>query len=150
MNEWTFGDQIIAEVYIPGREISVAIMDGKALGTIESVANDGFEDRGIRDYELKYTSGCETHLVPAPLDSKTEALLLDYTEKAHAILGCKGVTRADFRLNDEVTPHQIALLEINTQPGFTAVSLVPAIAKQKGINFGELLTKMIEQATCAP
>ena len=150
MNEWTFGDQIIAEVYIPGREISVAIMDGKALGTIESVANDGFEDRGIRDYELKYTSGCETHLVPAPLDSKTEALLLDYTEKAHAILGCKGVTRADFRLNDEVTPHQIALLEINTQPGFTAVSLVPAIAKHKGINFGELLTKMIEQATCAP
>lgn len=149
MEVWTFGDHVIAEVYIPGREISVAVIDGKAIGTVETYANEAFKDRGFRDYELKYTPGCETHLVPAPIDAATEALLLDYTERAHTVLGCKGVTRADFRLNTNVTPHHIALLELNTQPGFTSVSLVPAIARHKGIPFGELLNTMIEHATCA-
>jgi D-alanine-D-alanine ligase len=149
MAAWTFGDQVIVEVYIPGREVSVAVVNGKAIGTVETCANEAFKDRGFRDYELKYTAGCETHLVPAPVDATTEALLCDYTERAHTVLGCKGVTRADFRINDAVTPHQIALLELNTQPGFTAMSLVPAIAKHKGISFGTLLNTMIEYATCA-
>ncbi|MDP4725317.1 MAG: D-alanine--D-alanine ligase [Pseudomonadota bacterium] len=149
MAAWTFGDHVIVEVYIPGREISVAVVDGKAIGTVETCANEAFKDRGFRDYELKYTAGCETHLVPAPVDATTEDLLCDYTERAHKVLGCKGVTRADFRLDTGVTPHRIALLELNTQPGFTAVSLVPAIAKHKGISFGVLLSTMIEHATCA-
>jgi D-alanine-D-alanine ligase len=149
MKAWAFGDHVIAEIYIPGREVSVAVVNGKAIGTVETCANEAFKDRGFRDYELKYTPGCETHLVPAPVGAETEALLLDYTERAHNVLGCKGVTRADFRINDVVTPHQIALLELNTQPGFTAMSLVPAIAKHQGISFGTLLNTMIEHATCA-
>jgi D-alanine-D-alanine ligase len=141
---WTFGDQILLERYIPGREIHVAVIDGKAIGAIELKPHSGFYD-----YEAKYTDGKTTHVMPAPLDDDTQALMFEYAEKAHTILGCSGVSRADFRLDDSVVPHRIALLEINTQPGLTPLSLVPEIAAYYGISFGELLNKMIEHATCA-
>ena len=141
---WTFGDQILLENYIPGREIQVAVMDGKAIGAIELKPHSGFYD-----YEAKYTDGKTTHLMPAPLDTIHQALMFDYAEKAHAVLGCKGVSRADFRFDDSVTPHRIALLEINTQPGLTPLSLVPEIAAYYGTSFDELLTHMIERAACA-
>ncbi|MES2252354.1 MAG: D-alanine--D-alanine ligase [Pseudomonadota bacterium] len=141
---WTFGAQILLEDYIPGREIQIAVMDGKAIGAIELKPLSGFYD-----YEAKYTDGKTMHVMPAPLDADDQTLMFDYAEKAHTVLGCKGVTRADFRLDDSVTPHRIALLEINTQPGLTPLSLVPEIAAYYGIPFGELLTKMIERAACA-
>ena len=141
---WTFGDKILLEEYIPGREIQVAVIDGKAIGAIELKPHSGFYD-----YEAKYTDGKTTHVMPAPLDDDTQALMFEYAEKAHTILGCSGVSRADFRLDDSVVPHRIALLEINTQPGLTPLSLVPEIAAYYGISFGELLNKMIEHATCA-
>ncbi|MES2607993.1 MAG: D-alanine--D-alanine ligase [Pseudomonadota bacterium] len=141
---WTFGDSVLLERYIPGREIHVAIINGKAIGAIELKPHSGFYD-----YEAKYTDGKTTHIMPAPLDADVEALIFDYSEKAHTALGCKSVTRADFRLDDSVTPHRIALLEINTQPGLTPLSLVPEIAAYYGISFGELLNTMIEHATCA-
>lgn len=144
MEDWIFGDEILIEKYLPGREIQVAVMDGKALGAIELQPHGGWYD-----YEAKYTEGKTTHIMPAPLDSDQQALLFRYAEKAHAILGCRGVSRADFRYNDLVIPHQITLLEINTQPGLTPLSLVPEIASYYGISFVELMTKMVEQATCA-
>ncbi len=145
INTWTFGDQILLERYIPGREIQVAVIDGKAIGAIELKPHSG-----LYDYEAKYTDGKTTHIMPAPLDSATQTEMFAYAEKAHGVLGCKGVTRADFRFDDTTTPHAIVLLEINTQPGLTPLSLVPEIASYYGISFEQLLTKMIDCATCAP
>ncbi len=151
MNEWTFGDHVLAEAYVPGREIQVAVIDGKAIGAIELKPHSGFYD-----YEAKYTDGKTEHIMPAPLSDADQALLFSYAEKAHTVLGCKGVTRADFRLDETVEHHTIncgarrmALLEINTQPGLTPLSLVPEIAAYYGISFGELLNQIIERATCA-
>jgi len=119
-------------------------MDGKAIGAIELEPLSGFYD-----YEAKYTDGKTTHVMPALLDADDQMLLFDYAEKAHTVLGCKGVTRADFRLDDSETPHRIALLELNTQPGLTPLSLVPEIAAYYGTSFPELLNKMVERAACA-
>ncbi|MDP3371651.1 MAG: D-alanine--D-alanine ligase [Candidatus Paracaedibacteraceae bacterium] len=144
VNAWTFGDHVLIERYIPGREIQIAVLDGKAIGAIELKPHSGFYD-----YEAKYTDGKTIHIMPAPLDARTQALMYAYAENAHTVLGCKGITRSDFRLNDMVTPHHIAILEINTQPGLTPLSLVPEIAAYYGTTFPELLTQMVERATCA-
>ncbi len=151
MNEWTFGDHVLAETYIPGREIQIAVINGKAIGAIELKPHSGFYD-----YEAKYTDGKTEHLMPAPLTDTDQSLLFSYAEKAHTILGCKGVTRSDFRLDETVENNTVntgarrmALLEINTQPGLTPLSLVPEIAAYYGISFSELLDQIIERATCA-
>lgn len=141
---WTFGEKVIVERYIPGREIQIAVIDGKTIGAIELKPHSGFYD-----YEAKYTDGKTTHIMPAPLDENIQALLYSYAEKAHTVLGCKGITRSDFRLDDSVMPNNIALLELNTQPGLTPLSLVPEIAAYYGTTFPELLTQMIERAACA-
>lgn len=141
---WTFGDQVLVESYIPGREIQIAVLDGKAIGAIELKPHSGFYD-----YEAKYTDGKTTHIMPAPLDADVQALMYEYAEKAHTVLGCKGITRSDFRLDDTVIPQRIAILEINTQPGLTPLSLAPEIAAYYGITFPDLLTQMIERAACA-
>ena len=142
MAEWDFGPMVLCEDYIPGREIQVAVMRGKAIGAIELQPHSG-----LYDYEAKYTENKTIHLMPASLDAADEALVYAYAERAHHVLGCAGVTRADFRLDPSKTGlDRIRLLEINTQPGMTNLSLVPEIAAHYGIKFIEILEFLLEDA----
>jgi len=144
-DDWRFGEQVLAERFIPGREITVAVMGDRALGATEITS-----DRGFYDYTAKYAPGGSRHLVPAPLhrDAYAEALRLSLL--AHSTLGCRGVTRADLRY-DDTQPGVLGkfyLLEINTQPGMTDTSLVPELAAHAGIGFPELVRWMVENARC--
>jgi len=143
--EWPFGDVVLAERFIPGREITVAVMGDRALGATEITS-----DRGFYDYTAKYAPGGSRHLVPAPLPPQAydDALILGL--KAHQALGCRGVTRADLRY-DDTQPDQLGrfvMLEVNTQPGMTPTSLVPELAAYAGLSFAELVTWMVENARC--
>jgi D-alanine-D-alanine ligase len=142
--DWPFGDEVLVERYIPGREIQVAVMGERALGAIEIRPYGRFYD-----YEAKYTDGKAQHLMPAPIqpDKYDEACAIALL--AHQTLGCRGVSRADLRYDDTAgEPGQLYLLEINTQPGMTPLSLVPEIAAYHGMSFEELVRWMVEDATC--
>ena len=143
--EWTFGDRILVEEFIPGREITVAVMGDKALGCTEITS-----DRGFYDYAAKYLPGGSRHLVPAPLPPAAYEEALELAVKAHQALGCRGVSRADLRFDDtrQDRPGRLVMLEVNTQPGMTATSLVPELAAHAGIGFPELVTWMVENAKC--
>ncbi len=132
-------NKIIVEEYIPGREIQVAVMGKKALGAIELIPK-----RKFYDYTAKYSSKAKTrHVMPAPLSTQKYKEVLTLAKKAHHALGCRGITRSDFRF----FKNNFYLLEINTQPGMTKLSLVPEIAKYCGIKFEELVEWMIKDAT---
>lgn len=135
---WPHGDEVLVEQYIAGREIQVAVLDGKALGAIEIRALGKFYD-----YEAKYTEGKAQHLMPAPLEPELEATVLEMAERAHTALGCRGLTRSDFRLSEDGVFY---ILEVNTQPGMTPLSLAPEIAAYNGISFEELVSGMVESA----
>ncbi len=135
---WPHGDEVLVEQYIAGREIQVAVLDGKALGAIEIRALGKFYD-----YEAKYTEGKAQHLMPAPLEPELEATVLEMAERAHTALGCRGLTRSDFRLSEDGVFY---ILEVNTQPGMTPLSLAPEIASYNGISFEELVSGMVESA----
>ncbi len=142
--EWTFGEEVLIEAFVPGREIQVAVMGGKSLGTVEIKT-----DRQFYDYVAKYTPGASEHLVPAPIDPEAHAEVMRLAERAHICLGCQGVSRVDFRYDDTAgEPGRFALLEVNTQPGMTPTSLVPEIAEKAGISFEELVSLMVENASC--
>lgn len=142
--EWTFDDEVLVERYIPGREIQVAVLDGKAIGAIEIQPHSGFYD-----YEAKYTDGKATHLMPAPLPEQAYTQVLDWAAKAHQALKCRGVSRSDFRYDDtKGEPGQLYYLETNPQPGLTPLSLVPEIAAHSGITYTQLVQWMIEDASC--
>ena len=133
-------NRILVEKYIPGREIQVAVMGEKALGAIELVPK-----RQFYDYIAKYSSGARTqHIMPASLSREKYKEVLDLAKKAHKLLGCRGITRSDFRF----FKNKFYLLETNTQPGMTKLSLVPEIAKYCGINFEDLVVWMIKDASC--
>lgn len=141
---WPFDNDVLVERYIPGREIQVAVLGGKAKGTIEISPLGAFVD-----YEAKYTKGKSTRVVPAPLDSQTHAQVLDWAEKAHTVLECRGITRSDFRYDDtQNTPGKLYYLETNTQPGLTPTSFVPAIMAHEGMPYAQLIQWMIEDASC--
>ncbi len=143
--DWQFGDQVLAERYIPGRELTVAVMDGKALGVTDIRTDDGFYD-----YDAKYAEGGSRHIVPAPVHKEIYAQALDLSERAHRALGCRGVSRTDFRYDDTGgEPGRLYMLEINTQPGMTPTSLVPELAAHCGIDFPSLVQWMVEDAGCA-
>ena len=143
-SDWPFGERVLVERYIPGREIHVAVMGDQALGAIEIRPKGQFYD-----YEAKYTGGKAEHLMPAPLSDTDYAEALEVGRKAHATLGCQGVTRADLRFDDTGDgPGHFYVLEVNTQPGMTPLSLVPEIAAHAGIGFGELVAWMVEDASC--
>ena len=132
-------DQILVEEYIPGKEIQVAVMGNKALGAIELVPK-----REFYDYTAKYSSKAKTkHIMPAKISKKKYREVLFLAKKAHNSLGCRGVTRSDFRFYK----NKFYLLETNTQPGMTNLSLVPEIAKYRGINFEELVLWMVKDAS---
>jgi len=132
-------DRILVEEYIPGKEIQVAVMGNKALGAIELVPR-----REFYDYTAKYSASAKTkHIMPALLSQKKYKEVLMLAKKAHKLLGCRGVTRSDFRFSQ----NKFYLLETNTQPGMTKLSLVPEIANYCGIKFEDLVTWMVKDAS---
>ena len=142
--DWSYGDDALTEVFIPGRELSCAVMDGRALGVVEIRPRSGFYD-----YEAKYTEGKTDHLMPAPIDARCYDEAMHMSALAHEVLGCRGVSRADLRYDDTAgEPGTLYLLEVNTQPGMTPLSLVPEIAAHQGMDFGALVGWMVEDATC--
>ena len=144
-SDWRYGDDVLAERYVPGRELTVAVMDGKALGVTEILTDDGFYD-----YDAKYADGGSRHVIPAPIHADVYAKALELSERAHAALGCRGVSRADFRYDDtDGEPGALYMLEVNTQPGMTPTSLVPELAAHNGIEFPALVRWMVEDAGCA-
>ena len=140
---WPYGDQVMVEAFVPGTEITVAVMGGRALGALEIRPAGSFYD-----YDAKYVEGHAEHLIPAPMPEHDYAAALDLAERAHRALGCAGVTRADFRYDDGEGGQGLRLLEINTQPGMTTISLVPEIAAHAGIAFADLVGWMVEDALC--
>jgi D-alanine-D-alanine ligase len=141
---WTFGDAILIERFIPGRELTVAVMGERALGVCEIVPCGSFYD-----YTAKYAPGGSAHLTPAPVPSEIYERALDIALRAHRALGCRGVSRADLRYDDTAEGGgRLYLLEINTQPGMTATSLVPDIARHAGIGFDDLVVWLVESARC--
>jgi D-alanine-D-alanine ligase len=134
---------LILEKYIPGREIQVAVMGSKALGAIEIIPT-----RSFYDYEAKYSSSAKTkHVIPVSMNESDYKKILDTALGAHNTLGCKGVTRSDFRYNESDKDNKIYILEVNTQPGMTNLSLVPEIANYYGISFNELVEWIINDAS---
>lgn len=142
---WRFGPEAMVEEYIPGRELTVAVMGDRALAVTEIHADAG----AFYDYESKYGDGGSHHQVPAPVDPAIYAQAMDVALAAHRALGCRGATRADLRFDDTGSkPGRLVLLEVNTQPGLTPTSLLPEQAAHCGISFPALCTWMIEQAAC--
>jgi D-alanine-D-alanine ligase len=140
--DWSFGEQVLVEPFIPGKELTCAVLGDRALGVIEIVANTKFYD-----YEAKYAPGGSTHLLPAPVSPEIYEECRRLSLKAHRALGCRGVTRADFRYDDTRGLAGIACLEVNTQPGMTETSLVPELAAHAGMSFPDLARWMIEDAS---
>jgi D-alanine-D-alanine ligase len=142
-HDWAFGEQVLCERFIPGKELTCAVMGDRALGVIEIVPTGGFYD-----YESKYVSGGSRHVLPAELLPNLFLEALRLAAAALEALGCRGVSRADFRYDDRVEGiGGLVCLEVNTQPGMTETSLVPELAAHAGISFGELVQWMIEDAS---
>jgi D-alanine-D-alanine ligase len=141
--DWAFGDRLLCERYIPGKELTCAVMGDRALDVIEIVAATKFYD-----YEAKYAPGGSRHLLPAPISPFVYQEARRLALKAHHALGCRGVTRADFRYDDQaVGTEGLVCLEVNTQPGMTETSLVPELAAYAGMTFDELVRWMVEDAS---
>jgi len=132
-------DLIMAERFIPGREVTVAVMGDKALAVTEITTG-----RDFYDFEAKYAAGGSQHLLPARLDKKLYDQAMELSVAAHNILGCRGVSRADLRLDG----NEFYMLEVNTQPGLTPTSLVPEQAAYLGLSFNDLILWMVEHAQC--
>ena len=138
---WQEFESLLAEPYIRGRELTSAVLGDRALGVTELVPKSGFYD-----FDAKYTDGMTEHVCPAQIPPEIEKLCLEYALKAHRLLGCRGVSRSDFRWDDERGQDGLFLLETNTQPGMTPLSLVPEQARHCGIEYGELCEIVIEDA----
>jgi D-alanine-D-alanine ligase len=141
---WEYGEYILVEHYIPGREIQVAVLGDQAWGAIEIRPKKGFYD-----YKAKYTEGYADHLMPAPIHPQAYERALILAKRAHDCLGCEGVTRVDLRYDDtKGEPGEFYVLEVNTQPGLTPLSLVPEIVAYHGMSYGDLLEWMINHPRC--
>jgi len=144
-HDWSYGEQVIVEKYIPGKELTCAVLGDQALGVIEIVPTTRFYD-----YEAKYVPGGSKHLLPAQVSPIVYQDVRRLALAAHRALGCRGVSRADFRYDDRIDgPGGIVCLEVNTQPGMTETSLVPELAAHAGITFDELVRWIIEDASVA-
>ena len=140
-DDWPFGELVMVECYIPGKELTCAVLGDRALDVIEIVPTTRFYD-----YEAKYAAGGSRHLLPAPILPNVYQEVRRLALAAHNALGCRGVSRADFRYDDRGTGNLVCL-EVNTQPGMTATSLVPELAACAGITFDELVQWMVEDAS---
>jgi len=138
---WQVFDTLLAEPFIRGRELTVAVLGDKALGVTELVPSSGFYD-----YEAKYTDGLTTHICPADIPDDIAAVAMQMALDSHRLLGCKGASRSDFRWDDEHGETGLYLLEVNTQPGMTPLSLVPEQARHIGMSYADLVQAIIEEA----
>jgi D-alanine-D-alanine ligase len=138
---WEEFEWLLAEPFIKGRELTVAVLGGEALAVTELKPKSGFYD-----YDAKYTDGLTEHVCPAQVPEEIAEAMMRMAATAHEALGCKGASRSDFRWDDEQGEAGIYLLEINTQPGMTSLSLVPEQAKYRGIPYGELAERLITEA----
>jgi D-alanine-D-alanine ligase len=142
---WTFGPTALVEEYIPGRELTVGVLDDRALAVTEIRAVAGT----FYDYESKYADGGSRHIIPAAVHPDVYAQAMNVAVAAHRALGCRGATRCDFRYDDTAgEPGRLILLEINTQPGLTPTSLRPEQAAHRGMSFPKLCAWMVENAAC--
>jgi D-alanine-D-alanine ligase len=142
-HDWPYGERLLCERYIAGKELTCAVLGEKALGVIEIVPTVKFYD-----YEAKYAPGGSRHVLPAPLKPNVYQEVRRLALLAHQALGCRGVSRADFRYDDRMEGTQgLVCLEVNTQPGMTETSLVPELAADAGISFDELVEWMVEDAS---
>jgi D-alanine-D-alanine ligase len=143
-DDWTFGDRLLCERFIPGKELTCAVVRGEATGVIEIVSNAS----RFYDYEAKYAPGGSKHILPAQILPKVYQEVRRLALTAHQALACRGVTRADFRYDDRSEGTKgLFCLEVNTQPGMTETSLVPELAAHAGVPFDELVQWMIEDAS---
>jgi D-alanine-D-alanine ligase len=138
---WHQFPSLLAEPFVKGRELTVAVLNDQPLAVTELKPRAGFYD-----YDAKYTDGLTEHVCPAQVPEEIARAMMDMAAKAHRLLGCKGASRSDFRWDDEQGEVGVYLLEINTQPGMTPLSLVPEQAKYRGISYGELVERLIEEA----
>ncbi|MEL6505200.1 MAG: D-alanine--D-alanine ligase [Pseudomonadota bacterium] len=144
-DDWPYGDIVMVERFVHGRELTCAVMGDVALGVTEIVAADG----GWYDYDAKYAEGGSSHVLPAEILPNVYQKIQTLSLKAHEAIGCRGVTRSDFRFDDRVNgTGELIWLEVNTQPGMTPTSLLPELAQHAGHSFGELLRWMVEDASC--
>ena len=143
--EWAFGEAVMVEPYVAGKELAVAVLvqggAPRALTVTEIVPRTGFYD-----YEAKYGEGGSSHIVPAPIPAAAAKAAMRMAEAAHAALGCRGLTRSDFRYDD--VKDDLVLLEVNTQPGMTPTSLAPEQAAHLGMDFDRLVAWIVEDASC--
>jgi D-alanine-D-alanine ligase len=138
---WHHFDRLLAEPFIKGRELTVAVLGDEALGVTELKPTAGFYD-----YDAKYTDGLTVHVCPAEVPDDIAQAMMDMAAEAHRLLGCKGASRSDFRWDDEQGEAGLYLLEVNTQPGMTPLSLVPDPGKLKGLSYGEVVERIIAEA----
>jgi D-alanine-D-alanine ligase len=138
---WQDFEELLAEPFIRGRELTTAVLGDRALGVTELKPKSGFYD-----YDAKYTDGLTEHICPANVPADIAQACLDMALKAHRVLGCKGTSRSDFRWDDEKGVEGLYLLEVNTQPGMTPLSLVPEQAKHLGISYEELVQIILDEA----
>lgn len=138
---WQDFPELLAEPFIKGRELTVAVLGGQALAVTELKPKSGFYD-----FDAKYTDGMTDHVCPAELPDDIAATMMDLALRCHQLLGCKGASRTDFRWDDELGRDGIFVLETNTQPGMTPLSLVPEQARYLGIDYAELVERIVEEA----
>ena len=144
-SEWKYGDRVMVERYVPGRELTCAVMGDVALGVTEIIPTG----HSFYDYDSKYVAGGSKHECPAKVSPNIYQKIQTLALKAHQAIGCRGVSRSDFRYDDRHSENgEVIWLEVNTQPGMTPTSLVPEIAAQAGHSFGDLLSWMVEDASC--
>jgi D-alanine-D-alanine ligase len=141
--QWSDSGLWMVEEFVPGRELTVAVMGTQALAVTEITTSLEFYD-----YQAKYAAGGSRHIVPAPIPDHVAAEAMKFAEMAHAALGCLGVSRTDFRYDDTNGKHRLVALETNTQPGMTPTSLVPEQAALKGISYRALCRWLVEDASC--
>ena len=135
-------DTVMVEQFVAGRELTTAVVGGKALGVTDIITS------GWYDYDAKYKDGGSTHVIPADIPAEITAACLDYATRAHEALGCRGASRTDFRWDESQGLAGLSLLETNTQPGMTPTSLLPEQAAATGMSFGDLMRWMVEDASC--
>lgn len=138
---WQDFPELLAEPFIKGRELTVAVLGGRALAVTELKPKSGFYD-----FDAKYTDGMTDHICPAEVPALIAATMMDLALRCHQLLGCKGASRTDFRWDDELGADGIFVLETNTQPGMTPLSLVPEQARHLGIDYAELVEMIVEDA----
>lgn len=140
---WSLSDEMMVEEYVPGRELTVAVMNGRALAVTEITTELAFYD-----YAAKYAAGGSRHVLPAPVSEEIAHAAMRLAERAHSALGCRGVSRTDIRYDDTQGADRLVVLEINTQPGMTPTSLVPEQAQFVGLSYRALCRWIVEDASC--